>query len=677
MKISLNWLKDYVKIRVDANTLAGCLTMAGLEVESIGKAGATDTVFEIEVTPNRADCLSVIGVAREVAAVTKEALKRPAVKKIAYPKKAVPVEIRDKDLCRRYIGTLIQGVRIKPAPAPVKKRLGALGMRPVNNIVDITNFSLWENGQPLHAFDYDKLEGGRIVVRRAAPGETLEAIDGNTYPLDPSVLVIADAVKPVAIAGIMGGRATEVTAATKNILLESACFDPVTVRRASRKLALSTDSSYRFERGVDMEGVLGGCRRAQDMILDHAGGVITAYTDRFAGKPAVRPPSIRFTVDSVNRRLGAGLTAAHCRTVLRRLEFKVKPGPSGALVAEAPGFRGDIHETVDIIEEIARVTGYDNLPSKIAAINAVNIPECGRWQDKKDLRRAFTALGCDEIVTHSLTSSGHLKRCRRENDPVVKIRNPLSADYDTLRPAFLPAHLPVVLNNVNRGLKNLRFFEIGKIYSPGSERDALGLVLAGKPRYDWRLPENPDADFFDLKGIVEQSFACLGVTGARFVPVRRDFFAEGQAAEVQFNGRPAGLLGRIEDGVLREWNFKGPVVYAAEIMLDPVFQQRAREESFEPPSEYPAMVRDLSLAVRKGVLFDEVRALAQSRGGEFLTGVELVEEYLGDKVPPDTRGIVFSLRFQSARRTLTDEEVAQSVELIRQALVGELGAISR
>lgn len=677
MKISLNWLKDYVSVLTGAKDLAGQLTMAGLEVESAEKVGTADTVFEIEVTPNRADCLSIIGVAREVAAITGKALKKPRIKKIIYPKKTVSIEIQDKDLCRRYIGTLIQGVRVKPAPAAVRKRLGSLGMRPVNNIVDITNFSLWENGQPLHAFDYDKLEGGRVIVRRAVAGETLEAIDGNTYALDPAVLVIADAVKPVAIAGIMGGKATEVTAATKNIFLESAYFDPVTVRRASRKLVLSTDSAYRFERGVDIEGVRGGCRRAQDMILEQAGGVITAYTDRFPGKQTVKPLSIRFTVDAVNRRLGAGLTAAHCRTILRRLEFKVKPDAAGALVVEAPGFRSDIRETVDIIEEIARLTGYDNLPSRIAAINAVNIPACGRWQDKKDLRRALTALGCDEIITHSLTNSGHLKRCRRETDPAVKIRNPLSADYDTLRPAFLATHLPVVLNNVNRGLKNLQFFEVGKVYSPGSERDALGLVLTGKPRYDWRLPDNPDADFFDLKGIVEQSFAGLGVTGARFIPVKRDFFADGEAAEVQFSGRPAGVLGRIHDGVLREWHFKGPAVYAAEIMLDPVFQQRAREEFFEPPSEYPAMVRDLSLAFPKGVLFTGVRALVQSRGGEFLTGVELIEEYLGDKVAPDTRGIVFSLRFQSSRRTLTDDEVAQSVERVRQALIGELGAVSR
>ncbi|MCK5581533.1 MAG: phenylalanine--tRNA ligase subunit beta, partial [Candidatus Omnitrophica bacterium] len=381
MKISITWLNDYIKTGVPVDRLIHKLTMAGLEVEKT-ETVAGDTVLELEITPNRPDCLNMLGMAREVSAILNKTVKKPSLPEIKYPKEKCPVEIVDKEGCTRYIGTVIKDVKVAKAPQAMQQRLAAIGLRPINNIVDITNFCLMETGQPLHAFDYDKLEGGKIIVRRAKKGETIITIDGELRELDPSVLVIADAKRPVAIAGVMGGQETEVTGKTKNILLESAYFDPVLIRRAARKSGLSSDSSYRFERGVDFQMVENGCTRAIALIQELAGGEIEQRQDLCLAKKKKVGKAVTVSLAQINGLLGAALTTTQCKTILKKLEFDVvskkgQPLPGDRpqiLKVTPPTFRNDIHQAVDVVEEVARVVGYDNLPLSLPHITVSNVP---------------------------------------------------------------------------------------------------------------------------------------------------------------------------------------------------------------------------------------------------------------------------------------------------------------
>ncbi|MCK5082327.1 MAG: phenylalanine--tRNA ligase subunit beta, partial [Candidatus Omnitrophica bacterium] len=401
MKISLNWLKDYVTLGLSPEKLAFKLTMAGLEVEKISSIGG-DTIFELEITPNRPDCLNMLGMARETAAILKKPRRIPKVKKRVWPKQKCAIEIDDKQACRRYIGTLIEGVSIKRAQEKVVKYLTALGMRSINNVVDITNFCLMETGQPLHAFDYDKLIGGKIFVRRAFKGEKIVTIDDVERELDPSILVIADQKRAVAIAGIMGGKDTEVTERTKNILLESAYFDPILIRRASRKLGLSSDSSYRFERGVDYRTVEDGAARAIDLILQSAGGKITKRSDVVAARKKTTQTQIAISKDTINARIGASYTDAQYKDILKRLDFSVASSKTGELKITPPSFREDVKADEDIVEEVSRIIGYDNLPLSFPQIKVSSIPPDPKRLARQKTRGLFLAQGFNEVITYTM-----------------------------------------------------------------------------------------------------------------------------------------------------------------------------------------------------------------------------------------------------------------------------------
>ena len=380
MKLSLHWLKDYVNVSASPDQLAHRLTMAGLEVEKISDVNG-QKVFELEITPNRPDCLNIVGLAREVSVIYGKALKFPKAKKFIVPKKKSDVTIADKDLCGRYIGIVIRNVKVGASPQWLKERIESVGMRSINNIVDIANFCLMELGQPLHAFDLDKLDGHKIIVRRAKSGEALFTIDGDEPKLDPSVMVIADDKRPAAIAGIMGGKDTEVSSSTKNILLESAYFDQGAIRRAGRKLGLSSDSSYRFERGVDRDMVLGGALRAAALILELAGGSVDAYADIFPNAKKIQRKAVNVSLAGINALLGAEVSLKRCKFIMEKLGCKVS-GSKSALKVIPPVFRGDLKAEADIAEEVARVIGFDELPFSIPSIKMSNITTASSWKCK-------------------------------------------------------------------------------------------------------------------------------------------------------------------------------------------------------------------------------------------------------------------------------------------------------
>jgi len=674
MKLSLNWLKDYIDPKLSTNELVERLTMAGLEVEAVESVGI-DTVLEIEVTPNRPDCLNILGLAREIGAITGRKVNAPPIKNHKPGPLKNLIHIENKKDCSRYIGTLIGQAQIKDAPVDMKQRLASLGIGAIHNAVDITNFVLMETGQPLHAFDYDKLTGGKIVVRRAKAGERIVTLDGIERKLDPSVLVIADAQKPVAIAGIMGGRDTQITAETKNILLESAHFDMGLVRRACRMLGIRTDASYRFERNVDFDGVLTGANRATDLLLRLTGGVLSGRDEVSAPAPS-GTAKIKVKISDIESLLGVEVTPLKVKTWLSGLGFKIT-AVSGNLTVVPPENRADIQQDVDVIEEIARMIGFDRLPLKLPMIKSVNIGvDKGPRAFKKRLRRILTAAGCDEIITHAMMSAKDLVKSAITDKTALRIFNPLSQDQELMRPAMLPSALQVVLTNIHHGQKDLRFFEIGKCYSPDGEKETLAIVLTGRRSQDWRANRKEPVEFFDLKGAAEGIFQNTGLS-AVYEKASLASFDCGCSATIRVGGQQVGILGKIERKVLSDWDIKSQDVYFAQIDLETLIPTANPPKGYQPISEFPAIVRDVSLAVKKEIPYQKIEEVCLQHGENILKSVQFVEQYLGDKIPPGTKGLVFSCQYQSHTKTLREDEVSAVHERMVQALIQELSAIRR
>jgi len=683
MKVSINWLKEYVAISIPAEKFAQKLTMAGLEVEKISHSNG-DTVFELEITPNRPDCLSVLGIARETAAILNKKRIIPKTKKRTRPKKKCAITIDGKKDCPRYIGAVVENITVKKAQDKIIKHLGMLEIRPVNNIVDITNFCLMESGQPLHAFDYDKLSGGKIIVRRAHKGESIVTIDNIERKLDPSILVIADDKRPVAIAGIMGGKNSEVTNSTKNILLECAYFDPVLIRRASRKLGLGSESSYRFERGIDVQTIEGASLRAIDLILEHAQGQLTMYNDCTAGQSKKAPAKIFIPKNMINERTGASLTSAQCRNILTKLDFHVTAGKSGGINVTPPSFREDVSCEPDIIEEISRIVGYDNLPMSTPKVNATNIVQDPKRNTRHTVRGIMIAQGFNEVITYTMINRKCLAQSNQSGLSAVSILNPLTQDQEMMRPSMLPSLLSIVNSNINRGQKNIKFFEVGKIYTAKGEKDTLGIIMTGLRNTDWRQLQKEHIDYYDIKGIVEQIYRCINITNEKicFQTAHDACFAPGQGAVVEIEGKVAGTLGKIEDNVLNQWDIKQQGVYYAQIDFDSIYRRGGKQDKYQKVSEFPVISRDISLAVKSNISAQDIeqaiRKTANGNNDVILADVKFIELYEGKKISRDQRGLIFSLTYQSRlARTLRDEEVEAVHSKVCRFLIDELGAVQR
>ncbi len=675
MKISLEWLKKYVSFKLSPKDLADVLTMAGAEVEKTLNVDG-DTVFELEVTPNRADCLSHVGIARELSAVLNTSLKSPQSSKLLFPKKKCPIKIEDPGACLRYVGAVVEGVSVLSSEKDMSKLLSSVGIRTVNNIVDITNFGLMESGQPLHAFDHDKLIGGTVIVRRARKGEKIVTLDGLTRELDPSILIIADDARPVAIAGIMGGKETEITANTKNILLESAYFDPITIRRAARKLGLRSDSSYRFERGTDIEAVALGSGRALSLILQSAGGKIAQYADVCVKRASGKKNNILVTAKDIERYLGRSFSAKEIKNILNKLGFVTKE-KKGSFVVASPSFRPDVKQGVDLIEEIARVAGYDKLPMCLPEIKASTIPVNHNRVLRQTISDLLVGQGFFEIVTYSMTNNAALTRSNLENGLGIKIQNPLSLDQECLRPSLLPAFLSVSASNINRGNKDLKLFETGKIYHSSQESEALGLLLTGFERNDWRRGKIEEISLFDLKGKTEEIFGRLNIACFDFQPLDRPYFEPGQAVNIILDGKGVGEFGKISSSVLQNWEIKQKSVYFAQIQLGDLYKNSFIKKPFIAISEYPEITRDVSIAVDRNISFQAIKELTKKHGAQVLAEVRFKEEYLGEKIPQGSRGLIFSLIYQSKERTLREDEVSVVHESILAALKEKFFAVIR
>jgi len=671
MKITYSWLKDYIDIKLKPEELAHRLTMAGLEVTGMQKLGG-DCLLEVEVTTNRPDWLSAIGIAREVAAITSKKLKEPQFKIVKPAQQAPEVDLIDKQGCPRYTARIIEDVKVGPSPRWLADKLAAVGVRTVNNVVDITNFCLLEYGQPLHAFDFDKLKGGKVVIRKAKKGESITTIDGIERELDSSILVIADSEKPVALAGIMGGIDTEVTKQTKTVLLESAYFDAATIRRTSKKLGLSSESSYRFERRVDLEAVARVSDRATVLICELAGcKQISSMTDK--GKKSLPSGSITLSPAKTNQILGTDIPAAKMKSILVSLGVK----PKGKSSFQPPSWRKDLTREVDLIEEIARIWGYDKIP--VCDVEMKPATESVMPLDMEitgKVRDLLIAFGLDETVNYSLTNPQLALSFGADSKDLVKIKNPLSPKLACMRANLAPELLSSVRFNINRKNADVKIFEIGPVYSAKSrgkcEKVLLGIALSGNRSDNWQDKQQP-VDIFYLKGIIEGLLEKLGIRAVKFAVKSNVVCEAAQSVSVMIEGRQAGYLGKLSQPVANKLDMDSDV-FLAELDLSTILNSVNLTKMFKPIPKFPPVLRDVSLVVKNNVKSDEIETSIISIGGKLIDEAKLFDQYKGKNIPRGHKSLAYSIRYQAADRTLVGDEIETLHKKICDGLQQGLGA---
>ena len=677
MKVSYNWLKEYVDIKIPAEKLARTLTMAGLSVDSIEKK-EDDSILEVEITSNRPDWLSYIGVAREVAAITGKKFKMLAVKNIRSPAPGTrfPIKVEDKNLCPRYTARIIRNVSVGESPEWLKKKIEAIGLRSVNNIVDITNCCLFETGEPMHAFDLGNIKGGTVMIRRASKGEKIVVIDGTERLLDDSMLVIADSSGPIAIAGVMGGIKTEVGLSAKNILLEAAYFDPVSIRRASRKLALSSDSSYRFERKVDIDNIKYASGRATQLILEIAGGEAEDFIDiGSVKKPKI---NISLSVDRLNKILGLNLSSSKVKSILLSLGLKYKSkGIKGVLKFEIPNFRQDLQNEIDLVEEVARVYGYDNIPETLPAIveKGPRLP-LGVITDNM-IRETLKGLGLSQIITYSLLSRKALSLCKIEDKDAVAIKNPLSTEQEIMRPSSIPGMLGAIRYNINRKNSDLKFFELGNVYfkegvSAFKERKNLTIGITGEIHDRW-IGHTRKVTLFDLKGILETLLSALGVGEFLARETENHIFSSSACASIEVRGGPIGIIGQIGSSVLKNFDIKDKV-YILEIDCEKILSLETLEQHFKEPIRYPSVSRDVSIVIDNSISNNSIVSSITKSAGPLLKSIQLIDRYHGGQIPDGKTGLTYRLEYQDIKRTLQDSDIQEIHSNVIRALETDLGA---
>ena len=657
-------------------------TPPGLDAKTV--LGLDDVVLELELTPNRGDCLSMVGVAREVAALLGTTMKLPEPVYVELPESVVgrvQVDIDDPALCRRYVARLFSKIKIGPSPMWLQQRLRSAGVRPINNIVDLTNYVMMELGQPLHAFDYDKLVDGRIIVRRASEGETIISLDNMARHLTPEMLVIADPSGPVAVAGVMGGLSTEVTAATTNILLESAWFNPVSVRRTSRDLGLRSESSARFEKGID----IGGCMRAADRVAQliqelGIGEVVAGAVDNYPMPETEK--TIQLRPARTTHVLGAQIPREETADMLRRLQFRVQDSGENMLVT-VPTHRPDVTLEEDLIEEVARLYGYDRIPGTLPTGATTRGARTGGQAFVKRVKEAMVSCGLNEVITYSFTSPRIFDQLGLPEDSplrhTVNVMNPLSEEQSVMRTLLLPGLLEVLQRNHNRRVTDGAVFELGNVFYPRpgaslpDEKPRLAAAMMGKIPGGWASPDAP-LDYYHLKGVLETVLATLGADGIAFVPVPdRPGFHPGRTALVEAGGRELGVIGELHPDVLEKLDLPQRVT-GCELDLELLVEVSGRPVQFSPLPRYPAADRDLAVVVSNDVTARDVLAVIRQAAGPLLTAVELFDVYTGEQVKEGCRSLAFALRFQASDRTLTDAEVADRLKSVTDSLVAGLGA---
>jgi len=653
----------------DAN---GVMSLPGALVPGTPLADALDLedeILEIGITPNRGDCLSVLGIAREVSALFGAPWTPPqfTVRETG-PQLAslASVTIQDPDLCPRYAARVVRKVKVRLSPLWLRQRLQAQGIRPINNIVDVTNFVMIEQGQPLHAFDYERLEGHGIVVRRARAGEPFTTLDGQNRTLRENMLLICDAERGVALAGIMGGLNSEITSETTTVLIESAYFQPAGIRRTAKALGLSTESSYRFERGVDPEGLIRALDRAAQLMVDLGEGELAAGRLDVYPAPMGRQP-IRLSVSRCARFLGLALPCDEIRRLLESIQLSVRTIDDNCLEVVPPSFRSDLTREVDLMEEVARLAGFDRIPSTLPCAR-VTTERPPRTQTVRELaRQIMVGFGFSEIISFSFIGGqvaarlGITTEDRRFRH--LPIQNPLTEEQSVLRTSLIPSMLETAARNQRQRRLDLRLFELSKVFFPRGndelpeERFNLCGLLAGTRRPAGWIDPPEAVDFFDLKGPVDALISALGVPAPRWKErPRTPFLRPEAAAEIEVAGITVGVLGEVRPEVLQAFEMKD-AVFLVDLDFDLLEQQATGQKRFRPLPRFPEVNRDLAIVVSEDLPAQRVLDFLGEHRPEFAESVSVFDCYRGNQVGAGMKSLAFRITYRSSERSLTDEEV--------------------
>ena len=694
MRVLLSWLRDFVDVPGAAEEIAATLSVRGFAVEGIEPWGGNgDAVLDFEITANRPDCMSVVGMAREVATAYGLQVRRPAARSGAPSAAAAagdlrlaslrPVErdgldviIENADLCPRYVGALAD-VAVGPSPAWMQQRLQAAGVRPISNIVDVTNYVMIELGQPMHAFDLARIGGAQIRVRAAREGERLKTLDGQMRTLTPGMLVIADASQPVAIGGVMGGADSEVGEATATIVLEAACFNPQSVRRTSRALGLKTEASMRFERGGDPRLPVTAMERACALIeAIGAGKPRGTLIDRYPAR--IDPVTLRLRRHRIAGLLGAAVPDADVRRILESLGFALREAPDGWDVT-VPTRRVDCRREVDLIEEVARHYGFDRLPATFPELTQPAAPLDPRITRARRLRTLLTAHGFFEAVTFGFIGEAAAGTFAPP-DEIVPIENPLSENFAVLRPSVLPGLLDALAHNRRREQRDVRLFEVGNRFSrTRGESPVLACAWTGAATPEHWSGGAREVDFFDMKGVAEQVCRALGADALRIETHREAWLVAGRAAMLVSGGARLGVLGQLAPAVADAHGLPPhDPVYVAELDLDAVERvARPGEAPIEPLPRYPSVTRDIALLVNEALPAETLRRTIREAGPATLVRVREFDRYQGKGVPEGKVSLALRLTFRSPERTLTDAEVQSAMDAIVAAVKRAHDAVQR
>ncbi|HVI09206.1 MAG TPA: phenylalanine--tRNA ligase subunit beta [Candidatus Binatia bacterium] len=686
MKLSSNWIRDFVDLTVDDRKLAEDLTSVGIAVEGISGLGA-NTVFEMEIGTNRPDAMNHYGVAREAAAIYDRQFSVLSSRLSAKPSsgESFPITVEEPELCPRFSARVIRATRVKPSPEKIAHRLQLLDQRPISNAVDATNYVLWEMGKPTHVFDLDLLQGGRLIIRKAKQGEKLKTLDGVERTLTAEDLVVADGRKPVGLAGVMGGYDTMITEKTKNILIESAWWDPLTVRKMSRRHGLHTDASHGFERGADFESTVLSCDLVARLILDSGGGELAGdVVDVISRKLDQAPIVLRLS--EVRRILGDELTGGHVFHILKKLGFILIPeGQEDAeFRVQVPSWRLDVEREIDLIEEIARLHGYDKFENTLPVYRGA-VAEPPHAALDADFRERARALGYNEAL--SLTFISHPDAEKFSSATVLELENPLSEEASVMRTSMAPGMLDMLAYNLNRGTENVRLFEMGRVYETrigerveperaclGATVAAVNSVLPASGALDRSKGEQAQAaeSFRAFKGDVEAILSAFAHRELTFDRATAEYFHSGRSARALLDGIPVAQFGQVAESAKAERKLRQDV-FLAEFDLDLLHARGARSIDVAAPPKYPAVERDFSFVFPHAVEFDAMKRAVSGLEVAELRSFAPVEIFRGQSIGAGKYSVLLRARFQSEEGTLRDEQIAEwSAQIVKalQALGG-------
>ena len=650
--------------------------------------GRDDIVLGLELTPNRPDCLSVVGIAREVAAVTDGRMRLPDIQVWEGNIRVeglTSVAIEAPDLCPRYAARIIRNIKVGNSPAWLQNRLKSVGVSPINNIVDVTNYIMFEMGQPLHAFDYDELTERRIIVRRACEGEMPRTLDEQDRQLTSEMLVIADAEKPLAIAGVMGGLGSAISEKTTDIFLESACFQTTSIRKTSKSLGMHTDASHRFERGTDPECVIPAINRAAQFIADLAGGEIAkGIIDVYPGKRDLTEIELR--PSRVNFVLGTNIESNQMESILTSLKFDIQNlSGSENLKVTVPTFRPDVEREIDLIEEVARVYGYDNIPITLPTGN-IPIPKISnRSLLRESVKEHLLASGLMEAINYSFYNSNVFDRSQLASDDPLRqailIQNPLNQDFANMRSTLIPSLLENVAQNNRCQVNDVQLFEFAKVFNPSSDQrlpqelERVAGIMAGSLGSGVYGTPRQSVDFFDIKGIVEGILDMSNVASYEIERINHPTFHPGRCASIYVDGESVCLFGEVHPGVRENYDLVSQT-YVFELDFERLVELAAVDKKFAPIPIYPSIQRDLAILVSKDILSDQPLQVIKEIGGNLVDSVYLFDLYVGDQIPRDKKSLAYTIQYRSHAETLTDD-VIDKIQLriitrLKEDLMAEL-----